>query len=240
MVTFRVNRHESALKRQLRIPADVIGHFKREYMTLKNILLTLMILVFYACQTKTAENKVVDISENEIKTIANNETVATDDFCDTTKIKDFKTNLTILIEGLTDIEKEYQLEQAINFIKKSCQRDTLFCGEINYKNSTTYKYDNEWKLLLTGYVLDQETGMEENSASFFVLTILRNNDFWFTDIFEDLIGEIQVELNGFEDKERQITVWGQAYPYFQHDYGKFRLVIKNGVTDYEFQCHSQH
>jgi hypothetical protein len=207
---------------------------------LKNTLLTLIILAIYGCQTKTAENKNVDNSENEIQTMADVETETTDEFCDTTKIKDFKTNLTILPEGLTDIEKEYQQKQAIDFIRKSCQRDTLFCGEINYKKSTTYKYDNEWKLLLTGYVLDQETGMEENSASFFVLTILRNNEFWFIDILEDLIGEIQVELKGFEDKDRQITVWGQAYPYFQPDYGKFRLIIKNGATDYEFQCHSQH
>ena len=207
---------------------------------MKNILLTLFILTIYGCQTKTVENKDVDNLENEIQTIADNKTETTDEFCDTTKIKDFKTNLTILPEGLTDIEKKYQIKQAIDFIRKSCQRDTLFCGEINYKKSTTYGYDNEWKMLLTGYVLDQETGMEENSASFFVLTILRNNEFWFTDILEDLIGEIQVELKGFEVKDRQVTVWGQAYPYFQADYGKFRLTINNGATLYEFQCHSQH
>ncbi len=207
---------------------------------MKNILLTLIILAFYSCQTKTAENKVVDNPANAIQTMADVETETTDEFCDTTKIKDFKTNLTTLPDGLTKSENEYQLKQANDFIKKSCESDTLFCGEINYKKSTTYKFDNEWKILLTGYVLDQETGMEKESASFFVLTILRNNEFWFTDILEDLIGEIQVELNGFEDKDRQVTVWGHTYPYFQPDYGKFRLTIKNGVTDYEFQCHSQH
>ncbi len=179
-------------------------------------------------------------SKNEGQPLTDNGTKDEDIFCDTSKIKDFKSNLTTSTQDLTDKEEEYQLNQAKDFIKKSCERDTLFCGEVKFKKSTTYKYDNEWKLLLTGYVLDQETGMEENSASFFVLTILRNNEFWFTDILEDLIGEIQVDLNGFEDKERQVTIWGHAYPYFQPDYGKFRLIIKNGTTDYEFQCHSQH
>ncbi|MBX2960106.1 MAG: hypothetical protein KF732_09135 [Flavobacteriales bacterium] len=207
---------------------------------MKNILLTLIILAFYSCQTKTAENKVVDNSVNKIQTMADVETETTDEFCDTTKIKDFKSNLTILTQELTDKEREYQLKKAKDFIKKSCEQDTLYCGEIKLKKSTTYKFDNEWKLLLTGYILDQETGMEENSASFFVLTILRNNEFWFTDILEDLIGEIQVELSGFEDKDRQVTLWGTAYPYFQPDYGKFRLTINNGATLYEFQCHSQH
>lgn len=163
-----------------------------------------------------------------------------DEFCDTTKITDFKNNLTILVEELTEIENEYQLKKANDFIKQSCERDTIFCSDIYFKKSRIYKFDNEWKLILTGYVLDQATGMEENSASFFVLTILRNNEFWFTDILEDLMGEIQVELNGFEERDRQITVWGHAYPYFQPDYGKFRLIIKNGATNYEFKCHSQH
>lgn len=194
---------------------------------------------FLSCgQAKTMHNEVVDNSKNEVQ--PNTDKEPEDEFCDTTKITDFKSNLKILAEELTDIEKEYQLKKAKDFIKQSCERDTLFCGQINFKKSTAYKYENEWKLLLTGYALDQEAGLEEKSASFFVLTILRKNEFWFTDILEDLIGEIQVELNGFEDKDRQVAVWGQAYPYFQPDYGKFRLIIKNGIADYEFQCHSQH
>lgn len=178
------------------------------------------------------------VSEVQVKT--NNEPEARDEFCDTTKIKDFKSNLTILTQKFTDKENQYQLKQAKVFINKSCERDTFFCGEINFKKSTTYKFDEEWKLLLTGYILDQASGLEDNSASFFVLTILRNNKPWFSDILEDLMGEIQVELNGFENKVNQITVWGHAYPYFQPHYGKFRLMIKNGKPDYEFQCHSEH
>ncbi|MFN0257733.1 hypothetical protein [Pedobacter ureilyticus] len=204
------------------------------------ILTFIISTTFLGCgQTKTTDNKVVYNPISEVQPNDSKETKDEDIFCDTAKIRDFKSNLTSSVQNLTDKEKEYQLNQAQGFIEKSCESDTLFCGEIKFKKSTTYKFDNEWKLLLTGYVLDTETGMEENSASFFVLTILRNNEFWFTDILEDVIGEIQVELNGFEDKHTQVTVWGHAYPYFQPDYGKFRLTVKNGVADYEFQCHAQ-
>jgi hypothetical protein len=180
-----------------------------------------------------------DTLSTKIQNKVNKKIDNADEFCDTSKIADFKSNLKIIAEALTEEQKEYQLRVAKHFIKQSCESDTLFCEEIKFKNSTTYKYDNEWKLLLTGYRLDKQTGMEEKSASFFVLTILRNNEFWFTDIFEDLLGEIQAELNGFEQKEKQIKVWGQVYPYFQPEYGKFRLKIKNGTSEYEFQCRSR-
>lgn len=223
-------------------PENVTKHFKKTIVKQLKYLLTFIIsTTFLGCsQTNTTDNKVIDKQISEAQPIESKETKDEETFCDMTKITDFKSNLSVSTQDLTVKEKNYQLNQAKNFIKKSCERDTLFCGEIKFKKSTTYKFNNEWKMLLTGYVLDQQTGMEENSASFFVLTILRNNEFWFTDILEDLIGEIQVDLNGFEDKERQITIWGHSYPYFQRDYGKFRLRIKNGVKNYEFQCHSEH
>ena len=176
----------------------------------------------------------------EITDVLFDTTKIEDVFCDTTKIADFKCNLTILAEELTDAEKQYQFTHAKRFVEKACERDFLFCDEISYKKSTKYEYNDEWKLLLTGYVFEQTEGIEENSASLFVMTILRNNKFWFTDILEDLMGEIQVELNGFNYTERQITIWGQAYPYFQPDYGKFRMVLINGNAHYEFQCPAQH
>jgi hypothetical protein len=202
------------------------------------IILTLIVsTTFAACrQPKYKSN----FEKKNIAFATKNNKVINDEFCDTTKITDFRNNLRPENTELTNIEKDYQDKQAKDFISQSCKRDTLFCVGIKLRISKTYKYDDEWKLLLTGYVLDQGTGMEENSASFFVLTILRNDAPWFTDFLEDLIGEIQVDLNGFEDKNKQITVWGHAYPYFQSDYGKFRLIIKNGMTFYEYQCHSQH
>lgn len=209
-------------------------------MTSSITIQILIVLALSGCQTDKAEHKTLGNSAHAIQSAVSIAAETTAEFCDSTKIKDFKNNLTILSEELTDVETDYQFKQAIEFIAESCQRDTLFCGEINLKRSAAYSYDNEWKLLLTGYVLDQEPGMEIDAASFFVVTILKNNEFWFTDILEDLIGEIKVELNGFTAENAQVTVWGHAYPYFQADYGKFRLTINNGEPYYEFQCHSQH
>ena len=81
--------------------------------------------------------------------------------------------------------------------------------------------------------------MEKNSANFFVLTINRNGQIWFTDILYDLMGEIQVTLDGFEYKDRQVIVWGHVYPYFEPDYGKFKLTIENGTGLYEYECHTE-
>lgn len=206
---------------------------------MKNRLVTFIILTFYSFQAMATEFQVTNYSVNTIQTELDSEPDSLDEFCDTTLITDFKSNLTILHEKLTDAEQEYQLKHATDFIQKSCEIDSLFCGEINFKKSTNYGFNSEWKLLLTGYVLDQGEGMEEESASFFVLTLVRNNEFWFTDILEDLMGEIQVELNGFEEKETQLIVWGHAYPFFQSEFGKFRLMINDGMMEYEFQCHSE-
>lgn len=203
---------------------------------MKHLILSVAILTLYSCQSPTSENG----GKGNVKKATKIQDETVDVFCDTTKIKDFTTNLTIVNTELTDKEKEYQDKQAKSFIAQICEQDTLFCGGSMVKQSKVYEYDKEWKFLLTGYVIPQETGIEEDSASFFVLTILKNNEPWFTDVLEDLMGEIQGELNGFENKDKQVTVWGQVYPYFTPDYGKFRLKIKNEEGKYEFQCHSQH
>lgn len=162
----------------------------------------------------------------------------TDIFCDTSKFPDY-------IENLKEIHKElsntkYQDTKANEFIENVCSNDSLFCVDIKKNISKSYKFNDEWTLNLVGYVLEQTTGMEENSASFFVLTINRNEQVWFTDILSDLMGEIKVSLNGFENKDGQIRVWGEIYPYFEPDYGKFELTIKNGTGFYEYECHAEH
>lgn len=179
-------------------------------------------------------------TNNNTVTYNIDDTETEDNFCDTTKITDFKRNLIILDTELTDIQKTYQLKKANDFINQSCKNDSLFCGEVNFKKSTSYKFNNHWKFLLTGYTLGQPAGMDEKSVSFFVLTILHNNKFYFTDILDDLMGEIQTNLSGFEYKKNQVNIWGYVYPYFNPDYGKFRLTVKNGVASYEYQCQARH
>lgn len=175
---------------------------------------------------------------DEIKNLSENKyTEDTDVFCDTTKFPDFQENLELIADEIENTE--YQDKKAKNFIDELCAKDSLFCGEITKKQSKSFRFNSEWALDLVGYVLGKESGIEENSASFFVLTINRNGKIWFTDILSDLMGEIQVALNGFDDKNGRVKVWGYVYPYFEPNYGRFELTIKNGIGLYEYECHSQ-
>jgi len=203
--------------------------------------------LFFSCDSSQQNDKVqktdkIEIQAeniNEAENLPEEEPIEqTDVFCDTTKFPDYKENLALISEELNDTK--YQDKKAKEFIDKECNKDSLFCGEINKKMSKSFKFNAEWTLDLVGYVLDQGSGMEENSASFFIMTINRNGQIWFSDVLSDLMGEITVILNGFEDKDRQIRVWGHVYPYFDPDYGKFELTIKNGTGFYEYECHAEH
>lgn len=200
----------------------------------------LISIILFGCQQKTLKEQLMSnlVDQVYLNITRDSDDDSVIDFCDTTKVKDFKTNLKVLNETLTDDEKEYQFEQADNFIKRLCEIPQFLCVELNYKNSTIYQYNDEWKLVLTGYVVEQEVKIREKSANLLVLTILRNNEFWATEILTDLTGEIQVELNGFEINEKKATIWGYLYPYSQSDYGKFRLRIQDKMSHYEFQCSS--
>ncbi|MFA7446764.1 MAG: hypothetical protein WCY89_12535 [Flavobacteriaceae bacterium] len=195
-------------------------------------MLCFLCSVFFliGCQNKKIVDNAEIKSENE----------AFDIFCDTTKIADFKTNLRI-IDGdiLSNSFIEYQDKKAKDYITESCEEEPLFCKEIERKFSKVYAFDSDWKILITGYLLEDAI-VEESSASFFVLTIIKNEEIWFTDFLEDLMGEIKVELKGFEHQENQIVLWGEAYPYFGYDYGKFRLTVNEAKSSYEFQCQAQH
>jgi hypothetical protein len=159
--------------------------------------------------------------------------------CDSTKFKDFKNNL--IIEKDLNLKVYYESidQHAREYIDNECKEDSLYCGVIFRKIEKAYTFNKEWKFLLFGYAYEKDTGMENNSASFFILIILRNEEVWFTDILEDLMGEIKVDLNGFEDhkEDGQVIIWGHIYPYFSPDYGKFELTINNGATLYEYECH---
>lgn len=197
----------------------------------------------FSCQTKnSSENKETEIAKNESKQKQNlnTENKEVDIFCDTSKFKDFKNNLNF--ENNFDFQNYYEYNdlKAKEFMDNACKRDTLFCRGFTRKIEKAYSFNNEWKFLLFGYVLKQGSGMEDNSASFFIFSIYRNNEIWHSESLEDLVGEIKVELNGFETKENQVVVWGHIYPYFDPDYGKFKLEIKNGVGKYEYECHEQH
>jgi hypothetical protein len=75
---------------------------------------------------------------------------------------------------------------------------------------------------------------QPEAASFF--GILQNKKIIFHDIAENLIGEIKMKLCGFETLDNIPIIWGEMYPYFSTEYGKFKLTIDRQKKIYEFQC----
>ncbi|WP_052593374.1 hypothetical protein [Aureispira sp. CCB-QB1] len=214
---------------------------------MKLTLIIILTALFFSCNSgqkndveQKPEKTKVEVQNPKKKEFSTENTTEkqTDIFCDTTKFPDYQENLEEIHKELSNTK--FQDIKAKEFIDNACSKDSLFCGDINRKISKSYKFDDEWSLTLVGYVLHQITGMEENSASFFVLTINRKEQVWFSDILSDLMGEIEVSLKGFEDKDKQVRVWGEIYPYFEPDYGKFELTIKNGTGFYEYECHAEH
>ena len=158
--------------------------------------------------------------------------------CDSLKFPDFKENLT-----LTKIPLNTKFDREIAriaecFIKKQCQEDNLYCKEIYLKQVRIYNSINGIELFSYGYAF-KNIPIEKQSASFFVFGIKNNNKIAFYDIVEDLVGEIQLQLSGFEKSKDTSIIWGEMYPYFGKNYGEFKLNIVGGKTQYDFKCHSK-
>ncbi|MCP9763979.1 hypothetical protein [Lacihabitans soyangensis] len=202
------------------------------------------LIIFTACQTNSGQSEQVGVAVDSTKTtehIGKQEKIDANTECDSLKFPNFKMNIQ---EQEIKITPEFQNEIAKiakDFIKKQCEQDTLYCDEIYLKDRKHYRSSLGYDLFSFAYAFkNSETGMEKESASFFVFGIKQNGKTIFYDIAADLIGEIQLKLSGFEITENITIVWGEMYPYFSSDdYGKFKLTIVGQETTYEFQCKSQ-
>lgn len=190
----------------------------------------IMFTAFYACKSKPVK------MQHEKDDIANAITDTSTVLCDSAKVPDFKNNLRIAKFKIKQKYIAYKDAAAKKFIEEACKQDSLFCGEIENRMRQVYGGQDGWSIMLSGYVFRQETALEEESASFFVLTVLKDDEPYHTEILQDLMGQIQVELNGMEINGEDIIIWGHAYPYFGDEYGKFKLTISDGAAWYEFEC----
>jgi hypothetical protein len=160
--------------------------------------------------------------------------------CDSLKFKDFKTNIN-LIEIKIKSEFENEINKiADNFIKNQCEKDTLFCDEIYLKSHNHYRSSLGYDLFTFGYAFkNSENEIENKSANFYVFGIKKNGKTIFYDIVDDLMGEIQFDLFGFENLNGKYIIWGEMFQYFSTDEnGKFKLTIDGKNKYYEFQCKS--
>lgn len=206
-------------------------------------IISSFILILTACQTKSEQSKQISTVDSIKAAEYIDEQIGLNENkeCDSSKFPDFKMNIQ---EQEIKITQKFQNEIAKianDFIKNQCEQDTIFYDEIYLKDqkhysSSTLGYD----LFSFAYAFKKsETGMEKESASFFVFGIKQDGKTIFYDIAADLMGEIQLKLSGFEIVDNKIIVWGEMYPYFSEYYGKFKLTIVGQETSYEFQCKSQ-
>jgi hypothetical protein len=159
-----------------------------------------------------------------------------DSNCDSLKFPDFKNNLQeIEVKISPEFESEIY-EIAKRFIEEKCKEDTLYCGDIYLRHREHFLSTQGQELFSFGYAY-KNAGMEQQSASFFVFGIKKEGKTVFYDIASDLVGEIKLKLKGVEKIKSATVIWGELYPYFDVDYGKFKLTINNTKKNYEFQCH---
>lgn len=165
---------------------------------MKHIIFIILSILFLSCNVSSKKDGQYTTNETEVQNnnCKNADSLPvkkfidqTDIFCDSTKFPDFKENLVLI--SVKPNNTKFHDKRAKEFIFNECKNDSLFCGEISKKLSRSYSYNDEWTLDLIGYSLDQDSGMEENSASFFVLAVNRNGQIWFNDILSDLMGEIK-------------------------------------------------
>jgi len=202
---------------------------------------TILVLLIISCSQKDKASETTLNGSNSEKTdTKKNEIIKQTSECDSTKVADFKSNLSqIEIEYDTSLSKTIDVI-AKSFAKTECKNDDLFCDEITLRSKSYYKTDSHEYLFCYGYRFMDSKGMEEESASFFVFGTFQGDYVFYYEIAADLIGEIKLFPAGLESKNGTTIIWGEMYPYFSSDdYGKFRLEIRQDYRTYEFQCKYQ-
>lgn len=159
--------------------------------------------------------------------------------CDSTLFPDFKNNLE---DVLITVYPQYLEDMGIvadSFITAQCAFDSLLCGEIYQKHVNLYQSPDGYELFSIGYAyVESDSTMSPESASLFVFGVRKNGETLFYDIEEDILGEIQFQLRGFETDGKKMIIWGESYLYFAHEYGKFKLTIDGSQRTWQYMCKS--
>jgi len=211
-------------------------------------------LICISCSNKS-KNKQIDnfrsrdsvvtilnqISENEQPELGNtdNEKKISNP-CDSLKVKGFISNLAL--EDSIPINDEFEKHALIKgefFINESCLADTLFCDSIYINTKLKYVFD-DYTVYSFGFRFNGEQGYENNSNSFYLTQIFKDEKLLFDHIFEELIGEIILELNGIQELNNGVILYGKEFPYFSADYGRFKLSLTKRSIDITHECNEQH
>ena len=199
-------------------------------MTRFCIIITLMVLV--SCSGDVAKDQKFD-------SVHDSTAARLDNDCDSTLFPDFKNNLEdVDVTVLPQYLDEMRLV-ADSFITEQCAFDSLFCGEIYEKHLNLYRSPDGYELFSIGYAyVGSDSSMEPESASLFVFGVRKNGKTLFYEIEEDIVGEIQFRLEGFEVVGGKMILWGESLLYFAHEYGRFKLTVDSSGKKWEYMCRS--
>ena len=165
---------------------------------------------------------------------------------DTTYFPNFVDNLKKVEVPLPNyvVDSSYKKAQnlADNFAKEYNSQISNNINKINptlyLKFSSNYEFDDK-HLFSLGYAFIEDTAnIEDHSAHIFVFGEYTNDRIIFFSEMSEFEGEIQFKLLGYENSKNEIRVYGEAYPYFGSEYGKFILSIKLNSENYIWQYHS--
>lgn len=199
--------------------------------------ITIFLLV---CFWRPGSKDKTDSIANTTSSIAENKTEKTsggDNFCDENKIKDFKNNLTKSPNSLSqkNIEK---IDKAVKeFMEQYCALEPTLCKPYENRYHEVYNTVNpNIQLALSAYLLKDAPIDDEKGGHIKVISIFEKGDMAQYFILDDLMGEILVELSGFEGDLAQFSIWGASFPYFVPEYGKFKISNNKGTFSIIHEC----
>jgi len=106
------------------------------------------------------------------------------------------------------------------------------------KFSSNYEF-NDKHLFSLGYAfIEDSVNVDDYSAHIFVFGEYIDDRIIFSSEMNEFEGELQFKLLGYENCKNEIIIYGEAYPYYGSDYGKFILSTKSSYENYIWQYHS--
>lgn len=125
------------------------------------------------------------------------------------------------------------------FNKQTPSNNNKIDPTLYLKLSTNYELDNRHLFSLGYAFVEDSANIEIQSAHIFVFGEYSDDRIIFISEMNEIEGEIQFKLLGCGNSEDEIIIYGEAYPYFGFDYGKFILSVttnnKKCVWQYHFR-----
>jgi hypothetical protein len=123
------------------------------------------------------------------------------------------------------------------YLLEKCTEDPAYCGELYLKQRKYYKDGGGTLLFCLGYSYkDSESVIDSTASSLFVYGIYANDLVVWYDVAADLLGQVQVDLDGYAEQGQS---WGKRHSFFDTvQRGQFMVRVEGGQATYTFQTPS--